>query len=245
MFSIFSWTNEPKTEGHGERARVWDSRKKGSRRVCKILKLSAAAGSAYGHFFLHARDKKSSRKPLDEELSLACKCAIKSGMITGDCFLAKALCTDVFDDPDLKFTTLLCAAEAGNSFAQIEVADTYAFPSDANSVCVTLASCCSLARSYSSRGMIPEAVRWYKASGAQDCDFAFCHNILKQCFVGNRNITSQYSINMPKDLNGVEYPLGWDYCAAQLERLGYIDDAIEIYRLHRGKKARVFPEGAF
>ena len=102
---------------------MWDSSKKGSRRVWKILKLSAAAGSAYAHFFLHSIRKKSSRNALEDELSLACKCAMKSGMITGDCFLAKALCTDVFDDPDLKFATLLRAAEAGNSFAQIEVAD--------------------------------------------------------------------------------------------------------------------------
>ncbi len=139
-----SWyrrTNEPETEGHCKRTPVWDSRKKGSRRAWKILKLSAAAGSAYGHFFLHVFEKKSSRKPLDDELSLACKCAIKSGMISGDCFLAKALCTDVFDDPDLKLATLLRAAEAGNSFAQMQVADTYAPPSDADSVCITNASC--------------------------------------------------------------------------------------------------------
>ncbi len=209
----------------------------------KILKLSASAGSAYGHFFLHAFGKKSSRRPLDDELSLACKCAKESGMMCGDCFLAKALCTDVFDDPDLKLATLLRAAEAGNSFAQIEVADTYAFPPDADSVRMTTALCYSLPRSYSSRGMIPEAVRWYKASGAQDCDFCFCCNILLECLSKNRG--HDFSINMPKDLNGVKYELGWDYCAAQLERLGYIGDAIEIYRLHRGKKARMFPGGAF
>jgi hypothetical protein len=128
LYDIFNdWfprnsTNEHKTEGH--RQRMWDSStKKGQRRVWKILKLSAAAGSAYGHFFLHACDKKSSRNPPEDELSLACKCAMKSGMICGDCFLAKALCTDVFHDPDLKLATLLRAAEAGNSFAQIEVAD--------------------------------------------------------------------------------------------------------------------------
>jgi hypothetical protein len=91
--------------------------------------------------------------------------------------------------------------------------------------------------------MIPEAVRWYKAAGAQDCDFAFCHNILLDCLSENR--AHRFSINMPKDFNGVEYRLGWDYCAAQLERLGCMGDAIEIYRSHRGKKARVFPGGAF
>ena len=148
----------------------------------------------------------------------------------------------MFDDPDLKLATLLRAAEAGNSFAQMQVAYTYAPPSDADSVCITITSCCSLSRSYSSRGMIPEAVRWYRAAGAQDCDFAFCHNILLNCLSGNRN--GHYSINMPKDFNGVEYTLGWDYCAAQLEQLGHIGDAIEIYRLHRGKKARVFVGGA-
>jgi hypothetical protein len=151
-------------------------------------------------------------------------------MICGDCFLAKALCTDVFDDPDLKFATLLRAAEAGNSFAQIEVADTYAFLPDADSVRMTTALCYSLPRSYSSRGMIPKAVRWYKASGAQDCDFCFCCNILRECLSKNRGHDCR--INMPKDLNGVKYELGWDYCAAQLERLGHIGDAYEIYRLH-------------
>jgi hypothetical protein len=97
--------------------------------------------------------------------------------------------------------------------------------------------------------MIPEAVRWYKASGAQDCDFCFCCNILLDCFSGNRLSVNPpdpcFHINMPKNLNGVEYELGWDYCAAQLERLGYMGDAIAIYQLHRAKKARVFPGGAF
>jgi hypothetical protein len=230
---------------------MWDSSKKGSRRVWKILKLSAAAGSAYAHFFLNALQKKSSRNALEDELSLACKCTTESGMICGDCFLAKAMCTDVYDDPDLKLATLLRAAEAGNSFAQIEVADMYAIPSDTNSVCITLASHCSLSRSYSSRGMVPEAVRWYKAAGAQDCNFCFCCNTLCECLPRNRyrhrfdSIDHNMRINMPKDLDGVAYQLGWDYCAAQLERLGYMGDAIEIYRSHRAKKARVFPGGAF
>jgi hypothetical protein len=47
-------------------------------------------------------------------------------MICGDCFVEKVMCTDVFNDPELKLATLLRAAEAGNSFAQIEVADMYA-----------------------------------------------------------------------------------------------------------------------
>jgi hypothetical protein len=106
----------------------WNCTKNGSRRVWKILKLSAAAGSAYGHFFLREYGRLSCRKPLEDELSLACKCAKESGMIGADCFLAKALWSDVVNSPDLKLETLLCAAEAGNSLAQIEVADMYAIP---------------------------------------------------------------------------------------------------------------------
>ena len=90
--------------------------------------------------------------------------------------------------------------------------------------------------------MIPDAVHWYKAAGAQDCNFCFCCNILLECLPG---IEYNMRINMPKDLDGVAYQLGWDYCAAQLELLGYMGDAIEIYRLHRCKKTRVFPGGAF
>jgi hypothetical protein len=90
--------------------------------------------------------------------------------------------------------------------------------------------------------MIPEAVRWYKASGAQDCD---CYSI-NDGYLGyifdNRNSDFRGG-GMPKNLNGVEYRMGWDYCAAQLEQLGYIGDAVDIYRLHRGRKARVFPQG--
>ena len=41
---------------------------------------------------------------------------------------------------------------------------------------------------------------------------------------------------MPKHLGEFKYCMGWDYCAAQLERLGYIGDAYEIYRLHLGKE---------
>ena len=82
--------------------------------------------------------------------------------------------------------------------------------------------------------MIPEAARWYKASGAQDH-----HNSLWIW-----NYCHEYMLPR-RDLNGDEYIFGWDYSASQLERLGYIGDAIEIYRSHRGKKARVFPEGAF
>jgi hypothetical protein len=94
--------------------------------------------------------------------------------------------------------------------------------------------------------MVPEAVRWYKAAGAQDCDFFAGRNFLCECLSGKRNTTGHYdhAITMPKMLNGDWYELGWDYCAAQLERLGYTADAIEIYRLHRGKKARLFPGGA-
>ena len=91
--------------------------------------------------------------------------------------------------------------------------------------------------------MIPEAVRWYKASGAQDCD---CYSI-NDGYLGtifSNKSTSFRGGGMPKNLNGVEYIMGWDYCAAQLEQLGYIGDAVEIYRLHRGRKARVFLQGA-
>jgi hypothetical protein len=80
--------------------------------------------------------------------------------------------------------------------------------------------------------MIPEAARWYKASGKLDH-----HNFLLY-------FMPEYMLH-PRYLNGDEYIFGWDYSAAQLERLGYIGDAIEIYRSHRGKKLRVFPEGAF
>jgi hypothetical protein len=91
--------------------------------------------------------------------------------------------------------------------------------------------------------MIPEAVRWYKAAGAQDCD---CYSI-NDGYLGcifTENLESFRGGGMPKNLNGVEYRMGWDYCAAQLEQLGCIGDAVEIYQLHRGRKARVFPQGA-
>ncbi len=81
--------------------------------------------------------------------------------------------------------------------------------------------------------MIPEAARWYKASGTQ----VYMNNFIL-------NFMPEYMLRR-KDLNGDEYIFGWDYSAAQLERLGYLGDAIEIYRSHRGKKLRVFPEGAF
>ena len=79
--------------------------------------------------------------------------------------------------------------------------------------------------------MTPEAVRWYKAAGAQDYGSASC-------------IIDCWEYDMPRDLNGMQYHMGWDYCAAQLEQLGCIGDAVEIYRLHRGRKARVFLQGA-
>ena len=90
--------------------------------------------------------------------------------------------------------------------------------------------------------MIPEAVRWYKASGAQDCDCYSISDGYLGCifYIANSDFRGG---GMPKNLNGVEYRMGWDYCAAQLEQLGYIGDAVEIYRLHRGRKARVFPQG--
>ena len=97
-----------------------------SKRVWKIFKMCAAAGSAYGHFFLHQWHKKSSRNALQDEISLAC--AIKPGVISGDAFAMKALCTDVFHDADLKLETLLRGAEAGSSLAQLEIADLCATP---------------------------------------------------------------------------------------------------------------------
>jgi hypothetical protein len=97
-----------------------------SKRVWKIFKMCAAAGSAYGHFFLHQRGKRSSRTALEDEISLAC--AIKPGVISGDAFAVKAFCTDVFDDDDLKLETLLRGAEAGSSLAQLEIADLCATP---------------------------------------------------------------------------------------------------------------------
>ena len=71
--------------------------------------------------------------------------------------------------------------------------------------------------------MIPEAVRWYKAAGAQQYHDAPC-------------IFDCQKYGMPKHLGEFKYCMGWDYCAAQLERLGYIGDAYEIYRLHLGKE---------
>ncbi len=97
-----------------------------SKRVWKIFKMCAAAGSAYGHFFLHVCGKKSSRNALEDEISLAC--AIKPGVISGDSFAVKAFCTDVFNDDDLKLETLLRGAEAGSSLAQLAIADLCATP---------------------------------------------------------------------------------------------------------------------
>jgi hypothetical protein len=71
--------------------------------------------------------------------------------------------------------------------------------------------------------MIPEAVRWYKAAGAQQYHDALC-------------IFDCHKYEMPKDLGGVKFHMGWDYCAAQLERLGYIGDAFKIYQLHLGQE---------
>jgi hypothetical protein len=93
--------------------------------------------------------------------------------------------------------------------------------------------------------MIPEAVRWYKAAGAQDCD---CYSIddgyLGFIFDPKNALLRPGYFGMRRKLNGMQYHMGWDYCAAQLEQLGYIGDAVEIYRLHRGRKARVFLQGA-
>ena len=76
--------------------------------------------------------------------------------------------------------------------------------------------------------MTPEAVRWYKAAGAQDYGSASC-------------IIDCWAYDMPRDLNGMQYHMGWDYCAAQLEQLGCIGDAVEIYRLHSYEGQ--FPKG--
>ena len=67
--------------------------------------------------------------------------------------------------------------------------------------------------------MVPEAVRWYKAAGAQEYHNAPC-------------IFDCQKYGMPKTLGEYRFDMGWDYCAAQLVRLGYIGDAYEIYRLH-------------
>jgi hypothetical protein len=73
--------------------------------------------------------------------------------------------------------------------------------------------------------MTHEAVRWYKAAGAQHYHNAPC---IFDC--------EKYA--MPKILNNgyrnVEYHMGWDYCAVQLQRLGYVGDAYEICQLHKG-----------
>jgi hypothetical protein len=72
--------------------------------------------------------------------------------------------------------------------------------------------------------MIPEAVRWYKASGAQNYHDAAC-------------IFDCRKYGMPKYIGEYcKYYMGWDYCAAQLERLGHVGDAYEIYRLHLGQE---------
>jgi hypothetical protein len=43
------------SESSHKRQLCWDPKKKKARRLQKIFKLSAAAGSAYAHFFVHKR----------------------------------------------------------------------------------------------------------------------------------------------------------------------------------------------
>jgi hypothetical protein len=107
--------------------------------------------------------------------------------------------------------------------------------------------------------MIPEAARWYKASGMQDCVNACCifecmkYAMPKRLKSRKPEVGYRYKPNVGHDRaqyvddEGSRYfSFGWDYSAAQLGRLGYIGDAIEIYRfqwLHnkKGREAETAP----
>jgi hypothetical protein len=136
IFAFFYERQQPSQHAgdsslNSKRQPCWDARKKNSRRVHKIWKLSAAAGSAYAHFFLGFSRLLSSRNPSDDELSLAC--AKKPGMIDGFCFLDKAYFHRFHNGGDaaLEFKNLLGGAEAGNAVAQLVIADMCASPFDA------------------------------------------------------------------------------------------------------------------
>jgi hypothetical protein len=91
--------------------------------------------------------------------------------------------------------------------------------------------------------MIPEAARWYKASGTQDylnaCCIFECKKYEMPKRLKSRKPEVGYQSKYGDDERFRYFRYGWDYSAAQLERLGYIGDAIEIYRcqwLHYKKR---------